>query len=178
VSTIRKWPDGRRNGKRNQRRGARLQPVSFDSGETEDLRDAEPLLARISKTRFHIGTPPQAASIKLAMNLQIAGITEALCESITITRSAGIEDDIFFEVLRRNVAWSGLAELKEPKLRSGDFAPQFSIKNMHKDMRLAKDSTDTRLPLLETLTECLAAAEAAGYGEDDFLSLIRELSGK
>jgi 3-hydroxyisobutyrate dehydrogenase-like beta-hydroxyacid dehydrogenase len=149
--------------------------VFFLGGETSVVRSAEPILQTISTKRFHIGSPGQAASIKLAMNLQISGISQALCESITMTRDAGIHDDIFFDVMKQNVAWSGLSELKEPKLRGADFSPQFSIKNMHKDMRLAEKTAGERMPLLKTITDCLAATEAAGYGEDDFISLIRVL---
>jgi 3-hydroxyisobutyrate dehydrogenase-like beta-hydroxyacid dehydrogenase len=132
-------------------------------------------LAKISIKRFHIGTPAQATTIKLAMNLQIAGISQALCEAITLSREAGIGDDCFFQVMRANVAWSGLAELKEPKLREADYSPQFSIKNLHKDLRLARKTAGRPLPTLERMTECLAAAEAAGHGGEDFIALIRAL---
>jgi len=49
------------------------------------------------------------------------------------------------------------------------------VKNMHKDMRLAKVVAGDGLPLLNTVGECLQKAEVAGYGDDDFLSLIRVL---
>lgn len=149
--------------------------VFFLGGKREVVESVEPLLQTISAKRFHIGAPAQAATIKLAMNLQIAGISEALCESITMSREAGIADDCFFEVMRQNVAWSGLSELKEPKLRSDDLSPQFSVKNMHKDMRLARQSAGRTMPLLDTVVDCLAAAEDAGHGDDDFIALIRAL---
>jgi len=150
--------------------------VFFLGGSESTVQSVEAILKTISATRFHIGTPRQAASIKLAMNLQISGITQALCESITISRDAGISDDTFFEVMKQNVAWSGLSALKEPKIRDADFSPQFSIKNMHKDMRLAKQTAQGNMPLLDTIIECFSKAEDAGYGEDDFLSLIKNLS--
>lgn len=149
--------------------------VFFLGGDKSVVRSAESILQTISTRRFHIGTPKQAASIKLAMNLQISGISQALCESITMTRDAGIVDDTFFEVMKQNVAWSGLSALKEPKLREADFTPQFSIKNMHKDMRLAQKTAKSKMPLLETITSCLEATEAANYGDEDFISLIRNL---
>ena len=149
--------------------------VFFMGGDAAVVQSAEPVLQTISARRFHIGTPRQAASIKLAMNLQISGITQALCESITIAREAGVSDDTFFEVMQENVAWSGLSALKEPKIREADFSPQFSVKNMHKDMRLAKQTAQSEMPLLETIVKCFAKAEAAGYGEDDFISLLRNL---
>jgi len=149
--------------------------VFFMGGKPEVVQAAAPILETVSAKRFHIGTPAQAASIKLAMNLQISGITQALCESITISRQANITDDCFFEVMKENVSWSGLSALKESKIRASDFSPQFSVKNMHKDMRLARASAQSHLPLLETVLKCLGEAETAGYGEDDFISLIRNL---
>jgi 3-hydroxyisobutyrate dehydrogenase-like beta-hydroxyacid dehydrogenase len=146
--------------------------VFFLGGEDATLQSVEAILPTISAKRFHIGTPRQAAAIKLAMNLQISGITQALCESITMSRNAGISDDTFFDVMKQNVAWSGLSALKEPKIRAADFAPQFSIKNMHKDMRLARKTAQGKMPLLETIVECFTAAEAAGYSEEDFIALI------
>jgi 3-hydroxyisobutyrate dehydrogenase-like beta-hydroxyacid dehydrogenase len=152
--------------------------VFYLGGEEGVVATAEPVLKKISKKRFHIGAPAQAAAIKLAMNLQIAGISQALCEAITLSRQAGIDDDCFFEVMKANVSWSALAELKEPKLREADYSPQFSIKNLHKDMRLAKKTAGRELPQLERVIECLAASEAAGHGEEDFISLIRMLENK
>lgn len=151
------------------------QTVFFLGGDAAVLDSVETTLATLSARRFRIGSPRQAAAIKLAMNLQISGISQALCESITISRSASIDDDTFFEVMRQNVAWSGLAALKEAKIRAADFSPQFSLKNMHKDMRLAQKTAPIHLPLLTTMLSCLAAAEDAGYGEDDFISLLRVL---
>lgn len=149
--------------------------VFFLGGDPAIVADCEPLLQKLSNKRFHIGAPEQATAIKLAMNLQIAGISEALCESLTLAREAGISDDSFFEVMKANVSWSGLAALKEPKLRANDYSPQFSVKNLHKDMRLAQKTAGRTLPQLERIIECLAAAEAAGHSDEDFISLIRML---
>lgn len=150
--------------------------VFFLGGDATVVADAEPLLERISAKRFHIGAPEQATAIKLAMNLQIAGISQAMCEALTLSREANISDDTFFEVMKENVAWSGLATLKEPKLRTNDFSPQFSIKNLHKDMRLAQKTAGRPLPELDRIVECLAQTEAAGHGDEDFIALIRMLS--
>jgi 3-hydroxyisobutyrate dehydrogenase-like beta-hydroxyacid dehydrogenase len=147
--------------------------VFFMGGEFAEFVRVRPTLARLSAQQFEIGTPAQAATIKLAMNLQLAAMAQALCESISMSRDAGIDDETFFTVMKQNVAWSGLAKLKEPKLRDNDFSPQFSIKNMHKDMRLALQSSQGERPILKQVCECLNKTEAAGFGEADFISLIR-----
>lgn len=149
--------------------------VFFFGGDAAVVEEAEPILKRLSAKRFHIGAPEQATAIKLAMNLQIAGISQALCEALTLSREADISDDTFFEVMKANASWSGLAELKEPKLRTDDFSPQFSIKNLHKDMRLAQKTAGQTLPELERIIECLARTEDAGYGDEDFIALIKML---
>ncbi len=150
--------------------------VFFLGGESVDLETVESVLAVLSRKCFRFDSPQQAATIKLAMNHQISAITQALCEGVAWSRQAGLQDEQFFDVLRENVAWSGLAELKETKIRNSDFAPQFSVRNMEKDMRLASDSAPLDLPSLRLVRDRLGAALKAGYAEDDFISLLRLLS--
>lgn len=155
--------------------------VFYFGGTDEDIAEVEPLLKQVSETRFHIGSGEQAATLKLAMNLNLAAQMEAFSESLTFVRRAGIADDTYFAALGKNIAYSGLVKLKEPKLRAGDYAPQFSVKHMHKDMRLASATAKAAgadYPLLETVRDRLNKAETTGYGDDDFSSLIRLFPGK
>jgi 3-hydroxyisobutyrate dehydrogenase-like beta-hydroxyacid dehydrogenase len=152
--------------------------VFFMGGDAADRDAVEPLLALVSETRFRLPTVAQAAALKLAMNLNIAGQMQALAESLTLARQAGIDDDFYFQVLAKNVSYSGLARLKEAKLKAHDFSPQFSVKHMHKDMRLADGTGHGDLPLLKTVRACLARAEAQGMGDDDFSALVRLLMDK
>jgi 3-hydroxyisobutyrate dehydrogenase-like beta-hydroxyacid dehydrogenase len=150
--------------------------VFFMGGDTAALDAVEPLLAHLSETRFRLPSVAQAAALKLAMNLNIAGQMQALAESLTLARQADIADDFYFQVLAKNVSYSGLSRLKETKLKTRDFAPQFSIKHMHKDMRLAENTGQGELPLLKTVRGCLARAEDEGMGDEDFSALIRLLA--
>ena len=111
------------------------------------------------------------------MNLNIAAQMQGLAEALTMSRTAGISDDVFFDALSQNVSYSGLVKLKEPKLRSGDFSPQFSIKHLHKDVRLASATAGcTDFPVLEALRETLKTAEARGLGDDDYAAVIKLLT--
>ena len=110
------------------------------------------------------------------MNLNIAGVGQALCESLSLARAAGISDDVYFAALAQNVSRSGLSDLKEGKLRQRDYAPQFSLKHMGKDLRLALE-TAAELPVdLNQTKNLLASYErgmAAGWQDDDFIGLLR-----
>lgn len=150
--------------------------VFYLGGDRGLIAELEPLLALISAKRFVIGTNEQACAFKLAMNLNIAAQMQGLAEALTMSRRAGISDDVFFDALSQNVSYSGLTKLKEPKLRADDFAPQFSIKHLHKDLRLASGTAGCAdFPILDALRETLKTAEARGYGDLDYSAVIKVL---
>jgi 3-hydroxyisobutyrate dehydrogenase-like beta-hydroxyacid dehydrogenase len=154
------------------------QTVYYLGGEPEIIERARPILDPLSSAILHIGKLGSASSLKLAMNLNIAGVAQTLCESLSLCRSAGIPDDIYFSALARNVARSGIADLKEPKLRGGDYSPQFSLKHMAKDLRLALETAaELSLPLEQTghLKSIYDRGIAAGWSDDDFIGLMRLL---
>lgn len=150
------------------------QTVYYLGGEPAAIDRAAPVLERLSSRRFTIGTGEQACVMKLACNLQIATQLETLCESLRWARAAGIPDDTFFGALRTNAAWSGVTQLKEPKLRAGDYAPQFSVRHMLKDLRLATGATPGgMLPVGATVAERLQAAAGLGWGAEDMCALLK-----
>jgi 3-hydroxyisobutyrate dehydrogenase-like beta-hydroxyacid dehydrogenase len=150
--------------------------VYYLGGDPALAEEVIPILSLVSELRFQIGTHKQAAAIKLAMNLNIAAQMQALSEALIFVRRAGISDDTFFSVLYKNVSCSGLVKLKEQKLRTGDFAPQFSIKHLLKDMRLASRTNGCDdFPVLDTMRDQLNAAVQAGYADEDFSALVKML---
>ena len=152
------------------------QSVFYLGGDHALIAEIEPLLELVSANRFVIGTNEQACTLKLAMNLNIAAQMQGLSEALTLARSAGVTDDVFFNAMAKNVGYSGLTKLKEQKLRTRDFSPQFSVKHMHKDMRLtAGTAACADFPLLDAVREALKTAEARGMGDEDFSALIKVL---
>ncbi len=150
--------------------------VFYIGGDADLLARAEPVLARLSQTRLHIGPLGSAASLKLAMNMNIAMVSEALAESLRFARAAGIPDSVYFEALKVNAARAPLSDLKEPKLIAGDYSPQFSLKHMHKDLGLAFESMEgLDLPQIRALKVQYDAGMAQGLGDQDFSVLMKLL---
>ena len=150
--------------------------VYYFGGDASVIAEVEPLLSLVSESRFHIGTNKQASTLKLAMNLNIAAHMQGLAEALTMARRAGVSDDLFFTVLSKNVGYSGVTKLKEPKLRAGDFSPQFSVKHLLKDLRLASHTAGCeKFPLLDTLRGCLQAASLNGMADEDISAVIKQL---
>lgn len=144
-------------------------------GEQSVVDYLDPLLARLSPSRLYVGEVGKASVAKLAMNLNLAMQLEALCESYAYAISNGLNDDQYFSVLRNNTGWNYLCEYKEPKLRHRDYAPQFALKNMLKDVRLAlaTDHSARGLALLKATEEIYANGDAAGLGEEDMIALYK-----
>lgn len=150
--------------------------VFYVGGEKPTINAARPLLDRLSSAILHIGPVGSASSLKLAMNLNVAGVAQALTESLALCRAEGIHDDTYFAALHLNASHSGVSDLKEPKLRSRDYTPQFSIKHMAKDLRLGQETAaDAKisLALTQKVVEIYEQGLNAGWAEDDFISLIR-----
>lgn len=155
------------------------QNVFYLGGDAEAKARAQRILHGLSRRIFDVGTVENAAVLKLAMNLQIAGISQVLAESLTLARNAGIPDALFFEVMDLNVAKSGVSELKKDKLMGRDYRPQFSAKHMGKDVRLALEGARPgAFPLGTAVAAVYGAALQAGLGEDDFCGLIRLLESE
>lgn len=143
--------------------------VFFMGGDAATLEKVRPVLSRQASHIMHVGPLGSGSAIKLAMNMNIALVMEALSESRRFALSQGLTDDLFFEALKINVSRSGVSDLKEPKLRNGDFIPQFSLKHMHKDLGLAAgDAGQLVLPLFAALKARYDAGMAKGLGDSDF----------
>jgi 3-hydroxyisobutyrate dehydrogenase-like beta-hydroxyacid dehydrogenase len=154
------------------------QTVYYLGGDTSVVERATPVLKSIAGAIQHIGPLGTASSLKLAMNLNIAGVAQTLCESLTLCRAAGISDETYFEALSRNSSRSGTSAQKEPKLRQRDYRPQFSLKHMGKDLRLALETATSysiRLGQTAHLKETYDRGIEAGWKDDDFIGLIRSL---
>ncbi len=156
--------------------------VFYLGGTPEVVAETTPLLARLSSTIMHVGPLGSASSLKLAMNLNLAGISQALAESLTLARAEGIPDDVFFDALRVNAGRSGFSDMKETKLRERDYSAQFSVKHMGKDLRLALETASNAQVILpqtkQLYDEVYARGLETGLGDQDFTGLIQLLEDK
>jgi 3-hydroxyisobutyrate dehydrogenase-like beta-hydroxyacid dehydrogenase len=148
--------------------------VFLTGGDPSLVPRAHALLSLLSGVRRHVDDGPRASALKLAFNLQVAIQMQGICESLQLARHAGASDDDFFRTLEATALWSGFHAFKEPKLRSGDFSPQFSIKHMLKDIRLATELGATT-PLGLAVRERLVEADRRGLSEQDMSALIETL---
>ncbi len=146
--------------------------VFYMGGDPELLKQTAPVFSRLG-TSLHIGPIGSASSLKLAMNMNIAMLLEGLQESLCFARAEESPTKAFFAALKINTAHSAMCDLKEPKLRAKDYSPQFSLKHMNKDLRLALESADSlSMPQLRKVKEQYDEGMRRGLGDQDFSVLM------
>jgi len=156
------------------------QNVFFVGGAASDAAVVQPVYARLAKAQLAVGEVGQATAIKLSFNLLLADLNQAMCESQELARRAGISPETWFAGLDLNAGKSPYGDLKKPKWLSGDYSPQFAVKHMAKDVRLAQRLATQHalpMPLTAAAERTFTTAEARGLGELDFsaiLTVIRE----
>lgn len=151
------------------------QAVYFVGDDDATFPLIESVYAGISRARLPMGMVGQAAGIKLAMNLLIAGLHQSMAESFTLATRVGIPPETWFGALDLNISKAPLADLKKPKYLQADWSPQFSVKHMHKDLRLAlalAESLGVTLANTETVEKGYAEAQRRGWGDRDFSTLL------
>jgi 3-hydroxyisobutyrate dehydrogenase-like beta-hydroxyacid dehydrogenase len=145
-------------------------------GELELYEQCRPLFAAMGKKAVHMGAQGTGSQTKLANNTLVAINLIGLSESISLVRKAGIDPALFLEVVAGGGARSGMAEMKGPKMLSGDYSPQFMTRLMLKDLKLASglaESFGIPMPALSAVKELFQIACNEGYGDDDMSAVAK-----
>lgn len=152
-------------------------------GESSTIDRLKPLLAAMGKKIFHMGEVGKGHSAKLAMNLQIALIYEGFAEGITLATKLGVDPAVLMPLINASMVHSGVVEYKAPFVLNRDFTPNFPLRLMHKDIRLALAAAKearTKLPALETVEEVYEMATEDGNADLDYaatLTLLEKWAG-
>jgi len=157
---------------------AQGQITYYIGGDTDILERARPVLAASAKAILPMGAVGQASAVKLATNIMAAAAAVSLAEAIHLLRANGVDPKVLVQALENNAARSGVVDLKLPCMLDNDYAPRFSVRNMRKDLRLARQTGgEGGLALTETMLRLYEAACQAGFSEEDFAAVAKVKSG-
>ncbi len=152
-------------------------------GEDATIQRLNPLFAAMGKKIFRMGETGKGQATKLAMNLQIALIFEGVAEALTLATKLGVDAKQLFSLIDATMVRSGVVEYKAPFILQRDFTPNFPLRLMHKDIRLALEAAKearVKLPALETVEEIYEMATEDGHSDLDYaatLTLLEKWAG-
>lgn len=146
-------------------------------GEQADMDAVTPVLKAMGTTLVYAGAAGQGQAVKVINNAVAAVNAATVADALVLAGKLGTDLDALSAVLHSGSGGSAMAELKLPLMREHDFAPQFKLDHMLKDIRLcldAAESVDVEFPFA-TVTEHIFAAESErGHGSDDFAAIIEQ----
>jgi len=164
--------------------GAQAGTLTFMiGGDEETIQRLQPLFSAMGKQFFRMGETGKGQATKLAMNLQIALIYEGFVEALTLATKLGVDTAAMLPLIQASMVRSGVVDYKAPFVMKRDFTPNFPLRLMHKDIRLALDAARearVKLPGLETVEEIYEMATEDGNGNLDYaatLTLLEKWAG-
>ena len=144
-------------------------------GNDAALARLQPLFQAMGKHVFHMGETGKGQATKLVMNLQIALIFESFAEALTLAAKLGVDVEKLLPLIQASMVRSGVVDYKAPFILQRDFSPNFPLRLMLKDIRLALDAAKesrVRLPGLEAVEEVYDVAAEEGYQDMDYAATL------
>ena len=133
-----------------------------------------PYLRAIAPSVTYAGAGEEARLVKLAHNLMVGMITEALAEVTVLAEKGGVAPSAFLDFIDGSVLGSVFIGYKGQAIRNHDYEPTFTTELLRKDFDLglgAARSLEVPMPVAATTYQAIQTAIGYGYGKSDFATL-------
>jgi 3-hydroxyisobutyrate dehydrogenase len=155
--------------------------IFFVGGDEPVLERARPVLEAMGKHIHHLGPTSSGATIKLVINLMLAVQIAVFAEGLSLAERAGLNPQQVGELLIEGLPGSPIIKRKAPQILKRDYATNFALRWMHKDLTYALDEAARQtvpLPLVATAREIYRLAMARGFADQDFTAVAEALRPK
>ncbi|OUR63985.1 hydroxyacid dehydrogenase [Methylophaga sp. 42_25_T18] len=150
--------------------------ILMAAGNKADYQTALPLLQLIGKDPQYIGNTGQGATVKLAMNQLIAGLTSSFALSLALVEKEGIQTEQFMKIVRGSALYAPTFDKKLDRMLNRNFAnPNFPTKHLAKDTQLfLKVANELGLETcaLEGISRLLEITLSQGLANTDYSALF------
>ncbi len=155
----------------------RAQLTIVVGGAAQARERARPALKAVSARIIELDTAPQAALMKLVVNVLGGAMIAGFGEALALGASGGLDLARMIETIQASSFHSPLYLMKGEQIMQRDFAPRFAIQLAEKDQRLAQEAAaeqGAKMPINEAVRRLFADAIEAGRGDRD-LSAVADL---
>jgi 3-hydroxyisobutyrate dehydrogenase len=147
-------------------------------GKASALEAARPALAAMSRAIVHVGTTGRGALLKLVNNFMCGVQAASLAEAMALVERSGLDRTKALEVLTAGAPGSPLVKTLSARMTARDYAPNFVLRLMAKDLTYGIAEGRRYGLKLATVASALAILEqaiAGGHGDEDFSALVEPL---
>jgi 3-hydroxyisobutyrate dehydrogenase len=148
----------------------------FAGGDEAFFERVRPLLETLGEP-LRTGPLGSGAAAKLVANATLVGSIALLGETLALADALGLPRETTWEVLA-GTPLAAQAERRRPVVESGEYPPRFRLSLARKDAELVQSAAETsalELPALAAARAHLAAAEAAGLGDEDYAAVLKAI---
>jgi 3-hydroxyisobutyrate dehydrogenase len=152
--------------------------VGGDSAALDRVRD---VLRPMSREAVHMGPVASGARMKLVNNFMSAVQAVALGEALAFSHECGLDPVGAMHVLTNGAPGSPLVKTVGARMMARDYAVNFFLRLMRKDVSYASDEAKRHGVELRTAAAALARfdqAIAAGWGDQDFAAVAESIAGR
>jgi 3-hydroxyisobutyrate dehydrogenase len=148
-------------------------------GSAEDYDRAAPVIDAYAKICRRMGDVGAGQMTKMCNQIAIAGLVQALSESLAFAQKAGLDVADVVEVISQGAAGSWQMVNRHATMHRGEFEHGFAVDWMRKDLAIclqAGDQLGAALPVTALVDQFYKDVQAMGGGRWDTSSLIARLT--
>lgn len=149
------------------------QLVVMVGGSKPAFEKAAPLLQHLGRLSLHLGDHGAGNTAKLAINVLLSFHAQGLAEATLFAQQHGVKIEDFMTIFNNSAMSNVFGKIKGDAILAGNYRAAFSIKNIAKDLRLAK-ALGLTTPLAETAYKTFQQAEPE-YGDLDIIAVIKQV---
>jgi 3-hydroxyisobutyrate dehydrogenase-like beta-hydroxyacid dehydrogenase len=151
--------------------------VGADGADLERIR---PLLLCMGDRIVHTGGNGTGTSMKMVINLLLGTGMAAFSEAMVLGEGLGLSSRLLFDSLLDTPAVAPFLAAKRAKIEKGDYAAEFPLRWMQKDMHLATVSAyeaGVAMPLTNIAKEMYRLVMRDGHATEDFSAIYEFVAG-
>ena len=152
------------------------QLTAFVSGPAQAWSRVKPAVGSFTVAQLYLGEGEQARYMKLVINLVVANTATLLAEALALGARSGLEWQAMLDALAASTISSPWLRAKVERLQAHDFTPTMTPAQFSKDLALmlqAGDALGVPMPMTATTRQLMKAVIAEGYGEQDFIAVVK-----
>lgn len=145
------------------------------SGPRATYDRALPYLEALGEGVTYVGEGELARTVKIAHNVLLGVVTQAMAEITVLAEKGGIERRAFLDFINNSVMGSVFTKYKSPAFVNLNFKPTFTPPLLRKDLDLglaAGRELGVPMPVTAATREAVQSLIGRGHTTDDFATLL------
>uniref|UniRef100_A0AAR2LZ53 Cytokine-like nuclear factor N-PAC n=1 Tax=Pygocentrus nattereri TaxID=42514 RepID=A0AAR2LZ53_PYGNA len=150
--------------------------VIVAAGDRSVYEDCSSCFQAMGKTSFFLGEAGNAARMMLILNMVQGSFMATIAEGLTLAQATGQSQQTFLDILCQGQMASTFVDQKCQNILQGNFKPDYYLKHIQKDLRLAismGDSANHPTPMAAAANEVYKRAKALDQSDNDMSAVYR-----